>query len=240
MAVFVAAGLLFATSAQVARGTQLRTDRADAAAVIRAETAKQRDMTRRITTLRADIDAQEAAVAGANSDVATLRSTAAALAPAAGLAPVSGHGLVVALDDAPRDATRQAGALPDELVVHQQDVQAVVNALWKGGAEAMMIMDQRIISTSAVRCVGNTLILQGRVYSPPFTVAAIGNVAAMQQAMAESPAIPIYLQYHDRYGLGWSVTEKDFVMPAFDGALQLRYATAVPSSRPSTSGAATP
>ena len=32
------------------------------------------------------------------------------------------------------------------------------------GAEAMMIQDQRVISTSAVRCVGNTLILQGRVY----------------------------------------------------------------------------
>ena len=31
-----------------------------------------------------------------------------------------------------------------------------------------MVMDQRLVSTSAVRCVGNTLILQGRVYSPPF------------------------------------------------------------------------
>ena len=29
------------------------------------------------------------------------------------------------------------------------------------------LQDQRVISTSAVRRVGNTLILQGRVYSPP-------------------------------------------------------------------------
>ena len=67
----------------------------------------------------------------------------------------------------------------DDVVVHQQDVQGVVNALWRGGAEAMMVMDQRIISTSAVRCVGNTLILQGRVYSPPFTVTATGDPALL-------------------------------------------------------------
>ena len=65
-----------------------------------------------------------------------------------------------------------AGADPDDYVIHQQDVQSVVNALWAGGAEAMMLQDQRVISTSAVRCVGNTLILQGRVYSPPYVITA--------------------------------------------------------------------
>jgi uncharacterized protein YlxW (UPF0749 family) len=239
VAVFVAAGLLFATSAETARGTQLRTDRGDVAAVIRAETAKQKDTTRRLAELRAEIDAQEAAVADVNSDVAALRAEAAAMAPGVGLAPVSGRGLVVVLDDAPRDGTRPPDAIPDDLVVHQQDVQAVVNALWAGGAEAMMLMDQRVISTSAVRCVGNTLILQGRVYSPPFTIAAVGDPARMRQAMTESPEIPIYLQYVQRYGLGWKVEEKNLVMPAFGGSLQLRYAK-VPSASPSPSAASPP
>ena len=43
-------------------------------------------------------------------------------------------------------------------------MQAVVNALWAGGAEAMSIMNVRVLATSAVRCVGNTLLLHGRVY----------------------------------------------------------------------------
>ena len=38
-----------------------------------------------------------------------------------------------------------------------------------------MIQDQRIIATSAVQCVGNTLLLQGRVYSPPYVIKAIGD-----------------------------------------------------------------
>ena len=33
-----------------------------------------------------------------------------------------------------------------------------------GGAEAMTLMGQRIISTSAVQCVGNTVILHGQVF----------------------------------------------------------------------------
>jgi uncharacterized protein YlxW (UPF0749 family) len=233
--VFAVAGLLFATSAETARGTQLRTDRTDLAAVIRAENAKHDEITRRLARLRDDIDAQEAAEAGVNSDVAALRQKAAAVAPGAGLAPVAGRGLVVTLDDAPRTGTRPSDAAPDDLVVHQQDVQAVVNAMWAGGAEAMMLMDQRVISTSAVRCVGNTLILQGRVYSPPFTIAAIGDPVRMRRAMDASPAVPVYLQYVQRYGLGWKLEEKLLSMPAFGGSLQLRFAKVAPSASASAS-----
>lgn len=228
VAVFAAAGLLFATSAETARGTQLRTDRTDVAAVIRAENAKQREATRQLARLRSEIDGQEADAAAADSELALLRGRASVIAPGAGLAPVSGRGLVITLNDAPRGA-RPVGARPDDLVVHQQDVQAVVNALWAGGAEAMMLMDQRVISTSAVRCVGNTLILQGRVYSPPFTVAAIGDPGTMRRAMDESPVIPVYLQYVKQFGLGWKVEEQNLVMPAFSGSLELRHAR-VPSS----------
>ena len=81
--------------------------------------------------------------------------------------------MTVALDDAPPQARSRPlppgipSPTPDDLVVHQQDIQGVVNALWAGGAEAMTLMGQRVIATTAVRCVGNTLLLHGAVYSPP-------------------------------------------------------------------------
>ena len=78
------------------------------------------------------------------------------------------------------------------VVVHQQDVQGVVNALWRGGAEAMQIMDQRVISTSAVRCVGNTLLLQGRVSSPPYTITAVGDVDAIERGDADAARAAVY------------------------------------------------
>ena len=99
-----------------------------------------------------------------------------------GLTALHGPGLMVVLDDAPAGEADRAGVDPNQLVVHQSDLQAVVNALWAGGAEAMTIAGQRVIATSAVRCVGNTLLLNGEVFSPPFRVAAIGPADAMTSA----------------------------------------------------------
>ena len=140
-----------------------------------------------------------------------------------------GPGLVVTLDDSHRDPTAQlpAGVTADDLLVHQQDLQAVVNALWAGGAQGVQVMDQRLLSTSAVRCVGNTLILHGRVYSPPFSVAAVGDVAGMRQALATSPSMISYRQWVDVVGLGYQVSgHARLALPAYAGELALTSARA--------------
>ena len=79
------------------------------------------------------------------------------------------------------------------MIVHQQDVQAVVNALWAGGADGLAVMGQRLITTGAVRCVGNTLLLYGRTYSPPFRVTAVGDPTRLRASLADrtrGPAVP--------------------------------------------------
>ncbi|WP_261566093.1 DUF881 domain-containing protein [Frankia gtarii] len=153
------------------------------------------------------------------------------LAGAAGLAPVHGPALTVQLDDAPQESRRgpyPRGILapgPDDLVVHQQDVQAVVNALWAGGAEAMTIMGRRVTALTAVRCVGNTLLLHGEVFSPPFRITAIGGAAALRAGLRASPQIAIYQQYVAAYRLGYRIDEVgDVRMPAYDGPLPLTHA----------------
>jgi uncharacterized protein YlxW (UPF0749 family) len=111
--------------------------------------------------------------------------------------------------------------VPDDLVVHQQDVQSVVNAMWRGGATAVQVMDQRIISTSAIRCVGNTLLLQGRVYSPPFVVTAIGNTSELQQALNDEPGVSLYREYVERFNLGWDVSIlNQTTIPAWQGSIE--------------------
>ncbi|GMA87039.1 hypothetical protein GCM10025868_22890 [Angustibacter aerolatus] len=132
-----------------------------------------------------------------------------------------GPGVTVTLDDAPHDGGVPDGFTADDLLVHQQDVQAVVNTLWASGAEAMMLMDQRVVSTSAVRCVGNVLILQGRVYSPPYVVRAVGDQAAMLRGLQSAPSLQVYRQYVDAVGLGYRVAApRSVTVPAFDGSLQ--------------------
>jgi uncharacterized protein YlxW (UPF0749 family) len=145
---------------------------------------------------------------------------------------MNGPGVVVTLDDAQRDpgTPLPSGVTPDDLVVHQQDLQAVVNALWAGGAEGVEVMDQRLVSTSAVRCVGNTLILHGRVYSPPFTVAGVGDIDRLTTALRSSPSLVTYRQWVDAVGLGYQVSGRARLeLPGYTGDLALGHAR-VPAS----------
>ena len=226
--VLLLAGVLFATTATTARGTDLRNDRATELAQLIEERKRQvaaaEDTAAR---LRRDIDDATRDQAGSDARVGEQQRRTDAAGDPAGLTAVHGQGLTIRLDDAPRraDGQRPAGATPDDLVVHQQDVQAVVNALWAGGGEAMSIMGVRIVATSAVRCVGNTLLLNGRVYSPPFTITAIGDPGAMQRALDNAPGVRAFRAAADDYGLGYQVTtERDVKVPGYDGSGGLRSA----------------
>jgi uncharacterized protein YlxW (UPF0749 family) len=144
---------------------------------------------------------------------------------------VRGPGLSVVLTDAPKEAIDAAaepgGVTADELVVHQQDIQAVVNALWAGGAEAMTIQGQRVVSTTGIRCVGNSVVLNDVPYAPPYRISAIGPTSDMLDAVNASPYIGFYLEVVDAYQLGWDVqVESKIDMPGFAGSTGLRYARA--------------
>ena len=147
------------------------------------------------------------------------------------LTAVQGPGITVTLDDSPLwenlvDSSGSSSNIND-YVIHQQDIEAVVNALWSGGAESMMIQDQRVLSNSAVICQGNVLLLQGKKYSPPYTISAIGPVDGMRAALNSSPAIDIYQQYVSAFGLGWKVRDQASLKFPETAALlsPLRYAS---------------
>lgn len=220
----VAAGLLFSTSASTAAGTDLRAGRrlqlTELIGQERAEVARQE---RAAASRRSGVSQAADAAATGDARVAAARAAARSYEAAAGLTAVPGPAVTVRLDDAPRqDGIADASDNPDDLVVHQQDVQSVVNALWSGGAEAMTLMGQRIIATTAVRCVGNTVIVHGRVYGPPFVVTAIGDQAGMRAALDRDPGVRLFRGYVDRFGLGYAVTAPAAItLPPYDGPLEL-------------------
>jgi uncharacterized protein YlxW (UPF0749 family) len=214
-----AAGFLFVASGITADGTNLRTggledlrslvlDRANKVGVLQGK----------VETLATEVNA----LSITKVDPA-LSLQISQLEQATGLTPVTGSALRIALDDAPREpgSPLPDGVGPDDLVVHQQDVQSVVNAMWRGGATAVQVMDQRIISTSAIRCVGNTLLLQGQVYSPPFIVMAVGNTSDLQQALKDEPGVSLYREYVKRLNLGWDVSILNkTTIPGWQGSIQ--------------------
>ncbi|WP_320775510.1 DUF881 domain-containing protein [Streptomyces sp. CRN 30] len=230
-AVFALAGLIFFTSFNTAKGTNIRTDDSllKLSDLIQERSRNNGELDETNAALRDDIEGlAERDDGSSESEDADL----AELEKSAGTDEVKGEAVSVTLDDAPPDATAKLPGYPepepDYLVIHQQDLQAVVNALWQGGAEGIKVMDQRLISTSAVRCVGNTLILQGRVYSPPYKITAVGDPETLKQALSASPAIQNYMVYVNVYGLGWKVEDDGAVtLPGYSGTVDLHYAEPV-------------
>ncbi|RBY92294.1 hypothetical protein DQ244_08425 [Blastococcus sp. TBT05-19] len=228
--VALAAGLLFATSGRTAQGTDLRAGEiTQLSELIRERDSAVARQAAQLTALQRQVQELTDEAASRNGVVAEATAQGASGAPDAGLTPVSGTGVVITLDDAPprSDGKLPNGARPDDVVIHQSDVQAVVNAVWAAGAEGVAVMDQRLISTSAVRCVGNTLLLQGRTYSPPFVVSAVVDASAVRSALSSSPQIGVLRQAAEAFGLTFEVRDRPQVtVPAYDGGLTLQYASA--------------
>ena len=177
---------------------------------LRAEADGLRD---RLDAIRRDSASRQAGAAAGETRLADAEQ-------AAGLGAVAGRGLKVTLDDSSEKQSPTGNV--NDLVIHSQDVQAVVNALWRAGAEAVAINGQRLVSTSAVLCVGNTLLLNGTVHSPPYVVLAIG--AAMDPFEGDRLVRRLH-EDADAFGLRFSVSrEGDLRVPAFDGATTPRYA----------------
>ena len=226
-AVFLVAGILFVASMVSSRGTDLRAGRYDDLDGLANAQAKDLEGLRsRAAGLTAEVDrlTEDLGTVGGTAE----QKKAKALEAPAGLSPVTGPGVTITLDDAPKQALDAAGddlSAVSELLVHQQDIQAVVNSLWAGGAEAMTIQDQRVVATTGVKCVGNVVILHGVPYSPPYRITAIGPTDDMLTSVTTSPYIQLYLRVVAESGLGWSVETHDSVsLPGYSGSTDLEYA----------------
>jgi uncharacterized protein YlxW (UPF0749 family) len=234
---FAVAGGLFATTSLSSKGLDLRAGSiTDLDGVVRQERQRSDDLQARVAALNKEIDRLSHQVD--DSQVAALQRQVDALREPAGLAPVAGPGLTVVLNDAPKSQIEKAtaeGIGIDELVVHQQDIQAVVNALWAGGAEAMTIQGQRVVSTTGIKCVGNTVVLRGVPYSPPYRISAIGEPSSLEASLAASDYIDAYLTVVESHGLGYEVTSSARLeLPGYAGSTALKYAEPASPEPPPT------
>ena len=112
-------------------------------------------------------------------------------------------------------------------MVHQQDIQAVVNALWKGGATAVTIQGQRIVSTTGIKCEGNSVELQGVPYPQPYVIQAVGDPAGSVSAVDDDTyldALPRRRRRPRDLGRLGPRAREPVTAPAYDGLLDLSYA----------------
>jgi len=234
--VAAAAGVLFAANAQLARNPMVSVRQPqNLAQLVAAGSQRVTQLTDQVAELGAEVEALANAVP--EPIVIENAHTVETETTAIGFAPVTGPGVTVILDDAPASAETIPGVTPDDLVIHQQDLQAVIAALWAGGAEAMTLMGERVTMTSAFRCTGNVLLLHGRVFSPPFVVEAIGNPQALYESVLASEGVQNFILYADWFGLGFSLSAAEsLAFPAYQGSGSLAFAALPPGQNPFRTG----
>ncbi len=219
-------GFLAVSAARQTRPGPRLSSKAKLVDLIRLQDDRTAALRAELEELKTRLAALESSAAGREQRVVALRRSADGLAPYAGLAAVQGPGLRVVL----RDSTLQESPTgdPNDLVIHEQDLQAVVNALWTGGAEGIAINGERITALSAIRCVGNTLLLHGSVYSPPYRISAVGDVAAMEAALQRDEGVERLRVVAESFKLGFDVDPEPRIgLPAFRGIAVLRFAEPV-------------
>ena len=219
-------GGLFVVSAQNSHGTDLRPGRyTDLASLVGNESRSYDALTERVKHLNADIKVLTDAVG--DRKVNRYQRRIERLSDPAGLVPRSGPGVTVTLADAPSSVVESSSLNVNYLVVHQQDIQAVVNAMWKAGASAVTIQGQRVVSTTGIKCEGPVVQLQGVPYGQPYRISAVGDPEALTAAIAEDDYLQLYRSdaAEPDIAVGWQAdVQTTVIAPAYDGLLDITYA----------------
>ncbi|MCS7263210.1 MAG: DUF881 domain-containing protein [Armatimonadetes bacterium] len=133
-----------------------------------------------VDKLRQQISDYEKAMAEGRAATQRMASELNNLRVLAGLTKVRGPGVIIWLTDASKPNSPED---PSSGIVHDTDLLMLVNELRNAGAEAIAINNQRVVSTTAIRCVGNLITVNGVTISPPYEVSAIGNPNKLKEAL---------------------------------------------------------
>lgn len=141
----------------------------------------------------------------------------------AGLSDVQGPGVIVTINDSKQ--TIQPGQDPNLFLVHDEDLLKVANELKAAGAEALSLNDQRLISTSEIRCVGPTVNVNSIRFAPPYVFKAIGDPDTLEAALKLKGGVVDTLS---TWGIEVNIKKSDKILiKKYDGLIRFKYAKPV-------------
>jgi uncharacterized protein YlxW (UPF0749 family) len=188
----VAAGVLVAVTAyrQAVHAPEQSRAHAALAADVAAKEADTRALAARITQLVAEnrtARSHDLADAADAADAAKLSEQIGDLAPAVGQAALHGPGVQVRITEALPERPDPGGTgvgpaaaaapqrVPGAGKVLDEDIAELVNVLWAAGADAVAVNGVRLTALTAIRSVGQTVLVGFRPLKSPYVIEAIGD-----------------------------------------------------------------
>lgn len=188
-----------------------------------------------IKDLEAEIASQEDQIEKARNDISAMQNQQTKgqikelqeelmrIKVVAGLTSVAGPGIIIVLDDNKDGLNANPNDDPNKYIIHYEHILNLVSDLKAGGAEAISINGQRLITTSEIRCVGNVILVNTTRIAPPFEIRVIGSPKILGE-IASSRELDILKTS------GFPVTIKEdekVIIPAYKGDLQFNYSQIV-------------
>ncbi len=222
----------FLVSAGVSVGRQQAQEqgarKSELIALIDARQARADGLAAQLDRLRGRVDAAQAAAATAAAPA--LRNRLADVEAATGLTALTGPGVALTLSDGTGTCPAQR---PEDCRIQDVDLQMAANTLFALGAEGIAVNGERMIATTAIRSAGSAVLVNYRVLTSPYVVAAVGNAPALDQGVRVSALWDDFEIWRDVYGLGISLEQADeVVLPAFSGSVRVPTAADAPGSAP--------
>ena len=194
--------------------------------------AQQDGLKQQILDTRAAIGDLEAAGQGGTSVASDLNGQLQDARIAAGLAALTGPGLVIQLSDS--SAPVAQGDDERDYLVSGHDVLAVVEELWLAGAEGVAVNDERVTVATAIVDIGGSVLANSAYVAPPYQVSAIGPPDMLERLTASPGFVDFIRARAQTFGIGVDYATPEAVdLPAYAGSVNLRYGRPATSPAPS-------
>ena len=130
-----------------------------------------------------------------------------------GLTEVKDSGVVITIDDSDSNNTTV------DSITHAADIRDLVNFLWGVGAEAISINNERIVFSTSIDCIVNTILINSTKTTAPFTINAIGDGKIMEKQLNNPNNLKDIKKRIKSEGLVFNIsTAREIVIPAYKGS----------------------
>ena len=184
----------------------------------------QQELKDRVEDLQSEIAAKEETLKNTQKESSQLLDEIDYYKTELGMSRANGEGIIINLGDATDASNIDEVAMA---ISHSTDLLDLVNVLWQEGTEAITINNERIVSTTAIVCVGNNILINNTPKGAPFTIAAIGDRARLLGAIKDEDRLLELYSRSKKYGLSLTAVEAALDMPAYSGGFDTEYLSLV-------------
>ena len=221
--IFIFLGFLLATafSTQQRWGERPGPRKQNLVDFIKKQRSEREELGDQLVDLRAGIERLDSERSGRLGILAAYGRQVEGLKNEAGLRAAAGPGVELVLGDAARVPL---GADPNSFLIHDYDLQIIVNALWRGGAEAVSINGERFVANTGIRSAGSAILINSKPQGGPYRIKAIGKPKRLVKTLKnDSDASMLMGDYAQKYGLIAKLSERKLInVPSYKGSLRLQ------------------